>query len=89
MSNEWASYATPRRSTPRRRKGSAYKAMLPHFPIILWSQHFSGVWDREQIRYGPRVDINTISRGAFDSAKNYKRHSVTAKREKSQTPKFV
>ena len=33
-------------------------------------------------------------RGAFDSAKNHKRQhrkrqSVTAKREKSQTPKFV
>jgi len=32
--------------------------------------------------------------GAFDCAKNHKRHrrkrqSVTAKREKSQTPKFV
>ena len=27
--------------------------------------------------------------GAFDSAKNHKRQSVTAKREKSQTPKFV
>jgi len=37
-----------------------------------------------------RVD----ERGAFDSAKNHKRQrrkrqSVTAKREKSQTPKFV
>jgi len=35
-----------------------------------------------------------IKRGAFDSAKNHKRQrrkrqSVTAKREKSQTPKFV
>jgi len=34
------------------------------------------------------------SRGAFNSAKNHKRQrrkrqSVTAKREKSQTPKFV
>jgi len=34
------------------------------------------------------------SRGAFDSAKNHKRQrrkrqSVTAKREKSKTPKFV
>ena len=34
------------------------------------------------------------NRGAFDSAKNHKRQrrkrqSVTAKREKSQTPKFV
>jgi len=34
------------------------------------------------------------ARGAFDSAKNHKRQrrkrqSVTAKREKSQTPKFV
>jgi len=28
-------------------------------------------------------------RGTFDSAKNHKRQSVTAKREKSQTPKFV
>jgi len=28
-------------------------------------------------------------RGAFDTAKNHKRQSVTAKREKSQTPKFV
>jgi len=27
--------------------------------------------------------------GAFDSAKNHKRQYVTAKREKSQTPKFV
>jgi len=27
--------------------------------------------------------------GAFDSAKNHNRQSVTAKREKSQTPKFV
>ena len=27
--------------------------------------------------------------GAFDSAKNHKRQSVTAKREKLQTPKFV
>ena len=27
--------------------------------------------------------------GAFDSAKNHKRQFVTAKREKSQTPKFV
>jgi len=35
-----------------------------------------------------------LKRGAFDSAKNHKRQrrkrqSVTAKREKSQTPKFV
>jgi len=35
-----------------------------------------------------------LQRGAFDSAKNHKRQrrkrqSVTAKREKSQTPKFV
>jgi len=35
-----------------------------------------------------------VTRGAFDSAKNHKhqrrkRQSVTAKREKSQTPKFV
>jgi len=28
-------------------------------------------------------------RGAFDSAKNHKRQSVTAKREKWQTLKFV
>ena len=40
--------------------------------------------------YGQEI----ISRGAFDSAKNHKRQrrkrqSVTAKREKSQTPKFV
>jgi len=37
---------------------------------------------------------NLRCRGAFDSAKNHKhqrrkRQSVTAKREKSQTPKFV
>jgi len=37
---------------------------------------------------------SAIRRGAFDSAKNHKRQrrkrqSVTAKREKSQTPKFV
>jgi len=37
---------------------------------------------------------NELIRGAFDSAKNHKRQrrkrqSVTAKREKSQTPKFV
>jgi len=36
----------------------------------------------------------SLSRGAFDSAKNHKRQrrkrqSVTAKREKSQTPKFL
>ena len=35
-----------------------------------------------------------MNEGAFDSAKNHKRQrrkrqSVTAKREKSQTPKFV
>jgi len=30
-----------------------------------------------------------IGRGAFDSAKNHKRQSVTAKREKSQTSKFL
>ena len=40
------------------------------------------------------ADIYRKSRGAFDSAKNHKRQrrkrqSVTAKREKSQTPKFV
>jgi len=29
------------------------------------------------------------NRGAFDSAKNHKRQSVTAEREKSRTPKFV
>jgi len=39
------------------------------------------------------LDRSTL-RGAFDSAKNHKRQrrkrqSVTAKREKSQTPKFV
>jgi len=38
--------------------------------------------------------LKTIVRGAFDSAKNHKRQrrkhqSVTAKREKSQTPSFV
>jgi len=37
---------------------------------------------------------HNINWGAFDSAKNHKRQrrkrqSVTAKREKSQTPKFV
>ena len=40
------------------------------------------------------LDICYIFRGAFDSAKNHKRQrrkrqSVTAKREKSQTPKFL
>jgi len=40
------------------------------------------------------MDIAWIFWGAFDSAKNHKRQrrkrqSVTAKREKSQTPKFV
>jgi len=40
----------------------------------------------------PRLKV--LERGAFDSAKNHKRQrrkrkSVTAKREKSQTPKFV
>jgi len=33
--------------------------------------------------------ISEMFRGAFDNAKNHKRQSVTAKREKSQTPKFV
>jgi len=33
--------------------------------------------------------IKFTKRGAFDSAKNHKRQSITAKREKSQTPKFV
>jgi len=38
--------------------------------------------------------LGSSIRGAFDSAKNHKRQrrkrqSVTAKREKSQTPKFV
>jgi len=42
----------------------------------------------------PFVYIFSLERGAFDSAKNHKRQrrkrqSVTAKREKSQTPKFV
>jgi len=32
---------------------------------------------------------HTHDRGAFDSAKNHKRQSITAKREKLQTPKFV
>jgi len=32
---------------------------------------------------------NGTSGGAFDSAKNHKRQSVTDKREKSQTPNFV
>jgi len=41
----------------------------------------------------PTCEVLAI-RGAFDSAKNHKRQrrkrqSVTAKREKSQTPKFV
>jgi len=40
------------------------------------------------------VSICFFFRGTFDSAKNHKRQrrkrqSVTAKREKSQTPKFV
>jgi len=47
---------------------------------------------------GEAVGNNALSlsklRGAFDSAKNHKRQrrkrqSVTAKREKSQTPKFA
>jgi len=43
-----------------------------------------GVENRPNLKFG----------GAFDSAKNHKRQrrkrqSVTAKREKSQTPKFV
>jgi len=46
---------------------------------------------------GSFIDIiiaGSFERGAFDSAKNHKRkcrkrQSVTAKREKSQTPKFV
>jgi len=41
-----------------------------------------------------RNETRCTSTGAFDSAKNHKRQrrkrqSVTAKREKSQTPKFV
>ena len=44
--------------------------------------------------FGPPFFSCTLIRGAFDSAKNHtrqrcKRQSVTAKREKSQTPKFV
>jgi len=40
------------------------------------------------------TSIKRRERGTFDSAKNHKRQrrkrqSVTAKREKSQTPKFV
>jgi len=40
------------------------------------------------------ITARRSKRGAFDSAKNHKRQrrkrqSVTAKREKSQTPKFV
>jgi len=37
----------------------------------------------------PRINLSSSGWGAFDSAKNRKRQSVTAKREKSQTPKFV
>jgi len=43
---------------------------------------------------GDRDQHRTIPEGEFDSAKKHKRQrrerqSVTAKREKSQTPKFV
>jgi len=49
------------------------------------------------LRFSPlhkENDFDASTRGAFDSAKNNKRQrrkhqSVTAKREKSQTPKFV
>jgi len=49
------------------------------------------ILDREHL-HGHNGHLNY--RGAFDSAKNHKRQrrkrqSVTAKREKSQTPKFV
>jgi len=45
-------------------------------------------------RHKPEVPGTPTRRGAFDSAKNHKRQrrkrqSVTAKSEKSQTPKFV
>jgi len=43
---------------------------------------------------GPTSHASVYFRGAFDSAKNHKRQRrkrqpVTAKREKSQTPKFA
>jgi len=43
---------------------------------------------------GGSIPVLRVRGGAFDSAKNHKRQrrkrqSVTAKREKSQTPKFV
>ena len=46
------------------------------------------------IRFRVTTDFKCQKLGAFDSAKNHKRQrrkrqSVTAKREKSQTPKFV
>jgi len=45
-------------------------------------------------RFQQNIKRYLLDRGAFDSAKNHKRQrrkrqSVTAKREKSQTPKFV
>ena len=54
-------------------------------------------WTNNTFNY-PNLTVefrySKVSRGAFDSAKNHKRQrrkrqSVTAKREKSQTPKFV
>jgi len=49
----------------------------------------SRLWKKQSAFLGPFQE-----RGAFDNAKNHKRQlrkrqSVTAKREKSQTPKFV
>jgi len=61
---------------------SAFQTSMVTF-LFLWQKGQTAV-----------LGLGEPCRGAFDSAKNHKRQrrkrqSVTAKREKSQTPKFV
>jgi len=68
------------------------KSANNHFPRYYYCSCFVRPFSADASSICPVLTVGT--KGAFDSAKNHKRQrrkrqSVTAKREKSQTPKFV
>jgi len=81
---EWVLVTLPRKVTWK-------STISPKGIVQFWSCH-KAVANVFPLKAEPSSATRT-GRGAFDSAKNHKRQrrkrqSVTAKREKSQTPKF-
>ena len=78
----------PPRSVTKGRMIEVVNTAFELFSAVQLSSRYSNI-----IRNGitDRIVLYSLlsQRGAFDSAKKHKRQSVTAKREKAQTPKFV